>query len=121
MDLSQIKPVERVLEVLHPKTKKPVGMRLTLCCGHDDRVKSVVRKQRDADVQRKGVKTMAEREAEAREVLAACVTGVEFDEGCDWGGKTEYSADLAKEIVSVDWLADQVNQFGGQTEDFFEA
>lgn len=131
MDLSKIKPVERTLELVHPATGEPIGMRLIMCSGQDDRVKSVIRRHRDAAAMRtaesmqKGGKptprSMAEVERENLEVAAATIVGVEFDSGNDWNGSTEYSPELALEIASLDWIATQMSAKLKATGDFFDA
>ncbi|MCD9096198.1 hypothetical protein [Luteimonas fraxinea] len=44
MDLSTLVPVERTVDVLHPKTKQPTGLKLTLAHESDPRVIEATRK-----------------------------------------------------------------------------
>ena len=47
MDLSELKPSERIVEILHPKTEVPVGVRVTLISMDDDRLKKIKRRIHD--------------------------------------------------------------------------
>lgn len=44
MDLSTLVPVERTVDVLHPKTKEPTGLKLVLAHESDPRVMAATRK-----------------------------------------------------------------------------
>jgi len=44
MDLSTLVPVERTVDVLHPKTNQPTGLKLTLAHESDPRVMEAARK-----------------------------------------------------------------------------
>src|SRR5690606_37323083 len=44
MDLSTLVPIERVVDVLHPKTVEPTGLKLTLAHDSDPRVIDATRK-----------------------------------------------------------------------------
>ena len=47
MDLSTLVPVERTVDVLHPKTGQPTGLKLTLAHESDPRVMEAARKVYD--------------------------------------------------------------------------
>lgn len=47
MDLKDLQPTERVYEMLHPGTKQPLGVRVTLLHVDDDRLKVLRRKIQD--------------------------------------------------------------------------
>lgn len=47
MDLSELKPSERIIEILHPKTEAPVGVRVTLISMEDHRLKKIKRRIHD--------------------------------------------------------------------------
>lgn len=47
MDLKTIKPSERMVEVLHPKTKEPVGIRVSIVHIEDESMKRIKRQIQD--------------------------------------------------------------------------
>lgn len=123
MDISAIKPVERVLDIKHPATGEATGLKLTVCSLQDPRAKAVQRSQLDARLNKKAKhRSIAEIEREAVELLSSMVVGIEFTGKASWGGKKpEFSKEIVKEMLGHDWLRTQVDEFAGATEDFFEA
>lgn len=47
MDLSTIKPSERIVEILHPATKEPIGIRVSLVHIEDESMKRLKRQIQD--------------------------------------------------------------------------
>lgn len=50
-DLSTIKPLERVFTVLHPKTEKPIGLRVTMISMSDPRMQKIRRNIQNKQLQ----------------------------------------------------------------------
>lgn len=47
MDLSELKPLERNVEILHPKTDVEVGIKVSLLSINDDKLKKIKRRIQD--------------------------------------------------------------------------
>jgi len=81
MDLNDLKPSERTLEILSPKTGLEVGIRIFLCSLEDEKLKKLKRKIRDQQIhleQRgKGFKS-EEIEENAKALIFAAMTGWEW-------------------------------------------
>jgi hypothetical protein len=43
MDILELKPAERIIEILHPKTEEPIGIRVSLVSIDDERLKKIKR------------------------------------------------------------------------------
>lgn len=50
VDFSELKPTERVIEIKHPATDEPLGLRFKLMSFDDDRMKRVRRQLRDKSI-----------------------------------------------------------------------
>lgn len=44
MDICSLKPSERVIELLHPKTEEPIGVRVSIVSATDERTKKAKRR-----------------------------------------------------------------------------
>jgi len=138
MDLSTLKPSERTIEILHPATDLPIGIRVTLLSLEDDRMKSIRRQITDNSLkaQAKG-KSFKSDELERNQHMLMFTgttgwewynpTGEEGDDGYDpdqmpsfQGEKPAYNQKnflaIAKELY---WFADQVQEAIGDTKAFF--
>lgn len=47
MDLSQLKPAERIVDILNPKTDAELGIKVTLISINDDKLKKIKRRIQD--------------------------------------------------------------------------
>lgn len=122
MDLSTIAPIEKRYNVQNPATGEDTGMILVLACTHDDRVKMAMRAVNDKIIAAGREMTEAQERDLDNEMAAAYVVGVEFEGDASWKGKTpDYSAALAKEIVSIPALKEQVLFEVRRTKDFYQA
>ena len=84
MDISNIKPIERTIEIKHPKTNVELGIRVSLVSLNDPKLQSVRRKMTDLRTRyenRNKVMKAAELEEHDNEMLFTAMTS------WDWYGK----------------------------------
>lgn len=127
MDIANLKPSERTIEMLHPATEKPLGIRIGLIAVTDPKMKSLRRQIQDqknkAAMRGKALKSVETEENQNR-LLFGVMTGWEWynptgkpgDEGYD----AEADATFHKEkppftqakvyavLNELEWFADQL-------------
>lgn len=138
MELSTLVPSERIVEILSPGTKQPIGVRISLLHINDERLKKLKRQFQDERyrLESKGKVFKAENfDNNANELAFAAMVGWEFynptgkkgDAGYDengtllWNGKVpEFNKKNAFEIFEkLPWFRDQIGQEMGDDEAFF--
>lgn len=139
MDLSTIKPGERMVEILHPATEEPLGIRVSLVHIHDESLKKLKRQFQDERyrLEARGKHFKAENvENNLNELNFTAMkgwewynpTGVKGDVGFDetkqanWRGNKspEFSKKNVLEIFeSLPWFRDQIASEMGDDEAFF--
>lgn len=125
MDISKIAPTERTIEIKHPATGLPVGIRVTVMSIDDDRMKAENRIVRDKNMfmkQRgKDIKSEHVDENETRLMVAAIT-------GWDWygkdavfnGKKPDFTAANVREVLTtVEWFKTQIGDELNDTNSFF--
>lgn len=138
MDLATIKPSERVIEILHPATELPVGIRVSLLSIEDDRMKAIRRQITDNSLkmQAKNKAFKAEElERNQNMLMFTGTTGWEWynpsgdkdDKGHDPDAMPDFNGEVPaynqKNFLAVAgdlyWFADQVQEGIGDTKAFF--
>lgn len=125
MELTALKPVERIIEILHPQTEEPVGVRATVMSINDERLKKVKRKFLDSKLQleARGKHFKAEEVEENRDTLA-------FNAIIDWdwygqdvkfeGSKPSFNkANVLKVFEQLPWFRTQIEEAIGDEKAFF--
>lgn len=110
-------------ELLHPVNGTGLKIWFTLVSSASDSVKSVIRRQIDANYerQRKGKSLKAsDGEVQIIDRIAACFqswkwNGQEFRDG---QGVPEFTRENILDVLSVDWIFDQVNKQVNDIENF---
>ena len=139
MNLDDLKPVERTIEITHPATGVPLGVRVTLMSIDDDRLKRVKRQITDESLklQSKGKAFKAEElERNSRTLLFTATTGWEWynptgnegDHGYDAdalpefdGGQPDYNQRNFLAVVErLPWFGEQVREAIDETKAFFD-
>lgn len=140
MDLSNLKPGERMIEILHPATKEPIGIRVSLVHIHDESLKKLKRQFQDERyrLESRGKHFKAENvENNLNELNFAAMkawewynpTGSEKDKNFDpdkqanWKGNKspEFSKKNVFEIFdTLPWFRDQIASEMGDDEAFFQ-
>lgn len=100
MDLSTITPIERIVDVRHPATKKPTGLKLTVISDDDARVSAAKRRLFDA-IREKGEKLTPEEEAAFNvSIQLTHVVGWEWSGDANFkGSKPAFSVEALREVA----------------------
>ena len=123
MDISQISPSTVELDLRHPGTRKPLGIIFTLRSNHDPIVKSATEAflEKSRATERRGNPlSVADMKAESVKLSAAAVENIRFTGDGEWkGGKPKFSAELAREMLALDWVRAQIDKQVQAEADFF--
>lgn len=115
MDFSELKPTERVVDILHPKTGEETGIKIMLVSLEDDRTKRARRKIQDErlrlEARGKGFKS-DDLEENSMLLLHAAITGWEWAGDALWKGeKPTFNLKMVKEILTeLPWLRSQIER-----------
>lgn len=129
MDLSSIKPTERTVEIKHPGTGNPLGIRVNVVSIEDERLKPLRRMFADEALKReqkgKSAKS-ADIEANANQLLFRATTGWEWYE--PEGGEMPTFHDEVPEfnqknfmaiVKELPWFGTQISEELDDTKAFF--
>lgn len=138
MDLSEIRPGERIIEILSPGTREPLGVRVSLLHIDDDRLKKLKRAMQDerSRMEMKGKIFKAENlEDNLNKLAFTAMTGWEWynptgskgDEGFDPEAQATWNKEIPpfnqKHVFEVfeklPWFRDQIGREMGDDEAFF--
>jgi hypothetical protein len=125
VDLSDLKPVERNIEILHPKTKEPIGVTVSILSINDDRLKNIKRKIQDQrlNLERKG-KNFKSSDIEENEIalLFGAMVGWSWEgDACYKGEKPAFNKQNVSEVMTdLTWFKDQVMEEISDEENFFQ-
>ena len=138
-DLAGLKPIERKVEINHPATDEPIGIRVALVSMDDPKMIRVRRRIIDERMrleQRGKIFKAEEIEKNNNDVLFTAMTGWEWYNPTGNDGDSGYDADAMpnfngeipefnrKNVVDVfnelPWFAQQISTAVGETKDFFQ-
>lgn len=138
-DIANIKPVARTIEIRHPATGRPIGIRVSLVSIDDERLTKVKRAITDKrlHLEARGKTFKAEEIEENRiKINMTAMTGWEWynptgkqgDEGYDAeeqatfnGEVPDYKPSNVRAVLTeLSWFGDQINEAIGETESFFK-
>ena len=124
MELSVIKPVEGILEIVHPGSNEPLGIKVMLVSLDDDAMKKAKLKIANASgiLTRKGKSFTAEQIEENTNLLAFTAM-----QGWVWDGDASFHGDkppfnvatVYKVFNELPWFRDQITDKVGDTKSFF--
>jgi len=130
-DLTTITPIEQTLEIVHPASGEPLGVRVSLISLDDERTKRTKRTIADQrlklEARGKNFKAV-DIEDNQRTLLFACMTGWEWYEPKDGSNAPTFEGEVPdfnrKNVMAVfeklSWFADQIDEALGETKSFFE-
>jgi len=133
MDLSTIKPTTQTVEILHPATKEPIGLRIELVSLEDDKMKATIRANKNKALARdKSGRTLKAEEFEAtsNETVLKAMQSWEWyapegsESATNWRGDESPAMNLkvVTEIFDeLPWIKDQLMEKLSETESFFES
>lgn len=123
MDISSIAPNERVIDIVHPATEEPIGLKITLLPSSHENVKKVQRHQQNRRLQSRKFNVTAEQlEAQGLELLVAAISGWEWSGDANFEGEVpEFNAENVRRVLKkADWIRDQVDKELANDAAFFE-
>lgn len=138
-DITQLQLPERTLEIIHPGTNQPFGIRVTLMHINDERLAAVKRNILDRrlylEARGKTFKATEIDENELNILFTGMVgwewynpTGVEGDKGFDPSRQPSFEGDehpsfnrptVASLMTKVAWFKTQINEAMGELKEFF--
>lgn len=124
MDLSGLKPTERVIDIKHPGTDEDVGVKVTVLSLSDPKMKTIKRQieARRLELARKN-KTFKPAEIEDNEIslLFKAMTGWQWTGDANFQGeKPAFNLKNVKAVFTeLEWFKDQVSEEVSDEQAFF--
>lgn len=129
-DISAIKSTERTIDILHPATGEPIGVRVTLVSIDDDRLTKIRRAITDQRMrlEQKGKPFKAEEiEENANNLLFAAIVDWEWYSLTESGERTTFHDEIPDFnrrnfnaiIGELPWFKKQINEAVGEESAFF--
>ena len=125
MDISNFKPTERIVEIVHPATDKELGVKVSVISLNDSKMAAVRRKiqNKRIELEKRG-KTFKADDLEENELdlLYACIVGWVWEGDVDFHGeKPEFTEKNVKAVLKeLPWFADQIKEAVGDEKAFFQ-
>lgn len=122
MDISSITAAERVVDIKHPSSAEPIGLRITILPESDQRVVAVRRKFLNERLQR-GHKVTAEKlAAQQTSIICAAVSGWDWQGELNFHGeKPEFSEQALRQVMAeLSWIKDQLDNELGDEAAFYQ-
>lgn len=123
MEISNIKVVERTIEIVDPGSKEKLGITHTLMSPRDprlDKLRDAI-SQKQLQLQTKGkVQKVDDVKADRLKILFAATTGWDWGEHTWDGEKPELKPVVFNDIMERSpWYLEQIDEAFGETESFF--
>ncbi len=121
MDISTIVAAERAVEIKHPASGEPIGLRITVRPESDPAVVAARRRFLNDRLHRGGKLTAEKLEQQQNAVIQAAVSGWDWQGELTFeGAKPEFSeANLARVLKRLPWVKQQLDEELGDTAAFF--
>ena len=127
MDIANIKPISRTIEIKHPSTGEALGIRVTISSTQTENVKQTRRRLNDmriAQETRKKTLTTADAEKNGIQYIASAVESWDwYGEGATFHGEkpTFSRAKVIEVMTELDWFKNQIDEELADDKAFFEA
>lgn len=121
-DISTIVAAARTVDIKHPATAEPIGLKVTVLPDSDPKVKAARRKWLNERLQR-GMKVTAEKlEAQQLSIIEAAVSGWEWEGELTFHGEKPAFTDgnLRKVLKELPWIKSQLDEELGDEAAFFQ-
>lgn len=123
MDISNLSPQERIVEINHPGTGEPLGVKVTLLSLLDERMKKIKRRLTDNRLMldQKGKKfKAADIEENENALLFEAITSWVWEGEANWKGeKPEFNRKNVYEVLRQEWFKNQLMEAVGDEQSFF--
>lgn len=125
MDISNLKPVERIIEILHPVTNKELGIKVSVLSLNDERMALVRRKIQNKKIElekRNKVFKADDLEENELDLLCASITGWTWSGDADYHGeKPLFNEKNVKDVLKeLPWFKEQIVEAIGDEKAFFQ-
>lgn len=122
MDILAIQPTTVTVEITHPSTSKPIGLRVECVSLESDPVKAIERQIKNAAL-KSGRSTMTADKLERNTIalLSAAIVGWSWAEGLTLGSLASPALTLENKakLLAVPWIAKQIDTALGDEAAFF--
>lgn len=121
MDISTIVAAERTIDIKHPASGQPIGLKVTLRPDSDPAVTAARRSFLNDRLQRRGKVTAEKIEEQNQRVIVAAVSGWTWEGDLTFeGGKPDFNEiNLVKVLKKLTWVRDQIDEELGDAAAFF--
>lgn len=124
MDISSIKPAERLIEIVHPGTEEPLGIKVSLVSLSDERTAKVRRKIQDERIRlemRRQFFKAEDIEENEDTLLFNAMTGWHWEGDVTFEGqKPDFNvANVKKVFKHFPWFKQQIMEAVGEEKAFF--
>lgn len=113
MDLGAIALPSATIEILHPATREPVGVKVVLRSRHSDEIKAVERKYQQKVLRSgRGELNVKDIEAQTLDMLVAAVEDWTWSKDAKWDGKAPTLADVRTILADkrAAFIRDQIDR-----------
>lgn len=121
MDIASITAAARTVDITHPATGEPIGLKVELLPDSDDKVQTAKRKWLNERLQRNKKLTVEAAEAHSINVIEAAVTGWKWEGDLTFHGEkpTFTPGALRKVLKELPWVKAQIDTELGDEAAFF--
>lgn len=125
MDLADIKPVERMIDILHPSTGEKIGVSVTVLSINDEKMAAAKRRiqNKKLELDRRGKTFKADDlEENEMELLTTAITGWNWEGDVDFHGeKPAFNEKNVKAVLKeLTWFKQQIMEAVGDEKAFFQ-
>lgn len=125
MDLANIKPVERMIDILHPSTGEKIGVSVTVLSINDEKMAAAKRRiqNKKLELDRRGKTFKADDlEENEMELLTTAITGWNWEGDVDFHGeKPAFNEKNVKAVLKeLTWFKQQIMEAVGDEKAFFQ-
>lgn len=125
MDLANLKPVERMIDILHPSTGEKIGISVTVLSINDEKMAAAKRRiqNKKLELDRRGKTFKADDlEENEMELLTTAITGWNWEGDVDFHGeKPAFNEKNVKAVLKeLTWFKQQIMEAVGDEKAFFQ-
>ena len=125
MDLANLKPVERMIDILHPSTGEKIGVSVTVLSINDEKMAAAKRRiqNKKLELDRRGKTFKADDlEENEMELLTTAITGWNWEGDVDFHGeKPAFNEKNVKAVLKeLTWFKQQIVEAVGDEKAFFQ-
>lgn len=125
MDLANIKPVERIIDIVHPSTGEKIGVSVTVLSINDEKMAASKRRiqNKKLELDRRGKTFKADDlEENEMELLTTAITGWNWEGDVDFHGeKPAFNEKNVKAVLKeLTWFKQQIMEAVGDEKAFFQ-